>query len=122
MTESLWHIEQTQAAWSRGRPVDPARSGYTADLGVNLFLGKLRTATEREFREADGAELEDTARRPAKMRALVSSSALAVNFFDAWRDSPPGDLGKALGLGALPESLSFEYKPLRYPVGPRSPT
>lgn len=121
MTESLWHIEQTQAAWSRGRPVDPARSGYTADLGVNLFLGKLRTATEREFREADGAELEDTARRPAKMRALVSSSALAVNFFDAWRDSPPGDLGKALGLGALPESLSFEYKPLRYPVGPRSP-
>jgi hypothetical protein len=48
-------------------------------------------------------------------------SAFAVNFFDAWRDSPLGDLGKALGLGALPESLSFEYKPLRYPVGPCPP-
>lgn len=121
MTESLRFAEVAQAAWSRRTPLDPARPGYTATIGANLFLGGLRPATEAEFRAADGAELEDTARRPAKMRALVSSSALGVNFFDAWRDSMHTGLGQVLGLGAPSAKLRFEYKPDRYPVGPRSP-
>lgn len=121
MTESLQYVETAQAAWARGTPLDSGRPGYGATLGANLFLGGLRAATEAEFRAADGAELEDTARRPAKMRSLVSSSALAVNFFDAWRASALGVLGGALGLGASVVTLRFEYKPERYPVGPRSP-
>lgn len=121
MTESLQYVETAQAAWARGTPLDSGRPGYAATLGANLFLGGLRAATEAEFRTADGAELEDSARRPAKMRSLVSSSALAVNFFDAWRDSALAGLGQALGLGASSVKLRFEYKPDRYPVGPRSP-
>ena len=76
MTDSLRHIETAQAAWARGTPLDSGRPGYAATLGANLFLGGLRGATEVEFRAADGAEMEDTARRPAKMRSLVSSTVL----------------------------------------------
>jgi hypothetical protein len=55
------------------------------------------------------------------MRALVSSSALAVNFFDPWRGETLADLGAALSLNAPVMSLYFEYKPSNYPVKPRSP-
>lgn len=121
MTESLRVVEKAQAAWARGTPFDSARPGYAATLSANLFLGSLRAETEAEFRAADGAELEDTARRPAKMRSLVSSSALAVNFFDAWRDSAHAGIGLALGFGETAVTLRFEYIPDGYPVGPRSP-
>lgn len=113
MTESLRHIETAQAAWSRGTPLNSGRPGYAAALGENLFLGGLRATTESEFRAADSAELEDTARLPAKMRSLVSSYALAVNFFDAWRDSGLAHLGKAHSLGVQDARHRFEYKPDR---------
>ena len=106
MTESLRFAETAQAAWSRSVPVDSARPGYAATMGANLFLGGLRAATEAEFLAADGAELTDTARRPAKMRSLISSAALGVNFFDAWRDSSLAGLGQALGLRWDPTVLS----------------
>jgi hypothetical protein len=115
------HICNTQAAWSSNILRDPSRSNYAASLGDNLFLKALRPTTEDEFRHADGAELEDSATRPAKMRALVSSSALAVNFFDAWRDADLAALRRALGVDVPVVSLRFEYKPENYPVGPRSP-
>lgn len=51
--------------------------------GDNLFLSGLNRDTETEFREGDGSEMRDVGTRPAKMRALLSSSALAGNFFDA---------------------------------------
>src|ERR1035437_6267997 len=88
--------------------------------GANLVLEGLRAAAEPAFRAADGAR-EDTARRSANMRSLLSSSALAVNFFDAWREAGLADLGKALGLGASSVTLRFKCKLVRYPVGPRSP-
>src|ERR1019366_3490419 len=70
MTTSLVHIEKAQATWSRRITVDSTRTNYAATIGGNLFRGALQTATEQEFREGDGAELNDAARRPAKMRAL----------------------------------------------------
>lgn len=121
LSDSLRHIERAQAKWSRAIPLDTGRPGYAASVGDNLFLRSLRPGTEIEFRVADGAELKDSVRRPAKMRAVASSSALAVNFFDAWRDTPLADLLQGLGLGTSRATLRFEYKPDRYPVGPRSP-
>ncbi len=121
MTISLAHIGQSQAIWSKGIPVDANRRDYAATLGSNLFLGALRSRTHTEFSAADGSELEDSDKRPAKMRALASSSALAVNFFDAWRDTDVTRLQNALGLAVAPVTLQFEYKPTGYPVGPRSP-
>ncbi|HKY22583.1 MAG TPA: hypothetical protein VJM31_15325 [Vicinamibacterales bacterium] len=70
---------------------------------------------------SDGSELKDTPKRPAKMRALVSSSALAVNFFDAWRDTDKSVLSEALDLPSAISTLTFEYKTRSYPVRPRSP-
>lgn len=119
--DSIQYVERAQVAWASEIPLDSARPTYAATLADNLFLRELRGATEAEFRLGDGGELEDTLRRPAKMRALISSSALAVNFFDPWRDSRYAGLAKALGVDSECESLRFEYQPRRYPVGPRSP-
>ncbi len=55
------------------------------------------------------------------MRALLSSSALAVNFFDPWRSIDKASLGAALQVGAPVADLRFEYVCRNYPVGPRSP-
>jgi len=99
------------------------RHGYVKDLADNLLLRKLNPETKAEFDEADGAELHNSGSRPAKMRALVSSSALAVNFFDSWRHIPKGPLLNALKLPEPITSFRFEYKcdKKTYPVGPRSP-
>lgn len=121
MLTSHRYIEAMQTAWSQGRSTDRERLNYAATLGDNLFLGQLRPETDRDFREGDGAELDESLRRPAKMRAHVSSSALAVNFFDAWRGSDMTAISSALGLGSVARQICFEYKPKQYPVGPRSP-
>jgi hypothetical protein len=55
------------------------------------------------------------------MRALLSSSALAVNVFDHWRTAVPRELSNALGLDQPVTQVQFEYKCSNYPVRPRSP-
>jgi len=121
VTPSVRSIEQAQVAWSRLRALDPRRRRYVATLGENLFLGRLNAETKTEFLAGDGSELHDSDTRPAKMRALLSSSALVVNFFDAWRHADRATLSQALGLPTTIQSLRFEYKPTGYPVRPRSP-
>lgn len=81
-------IYRKQIAWARrqpnielelhGRGLD---CGYVAKLEQNLFLADRLSAIESDFEKGDGNELK------MKMRALHSSSALAVNMFDFWRDS-----------------------------------
>lgn len=123
MADSLSHIEHAQAQWASqtGKPL--GRPGYVKDLADNLLLRKLNSETEAEFANADGSELCDSGNRPAKMRALISSSALAVNFFDSWRDVPKGPITNALKLQEPIASLRFEYKcdEKKYPVRPHSP-
>lgn len=118
---SLKLLESHQAAWAKRRGLPLPRLGYVGELADNLFLQRLHPETESEFRKGDGAELTDAGRRPAKMRALLSSSALAVNFFDAWRHIPKDALTQALALPAPISRLQFEYKCKHYPVAPRSP-
>lgn len=114
-------LDQRQATWAGNRLRDRNRKHYLQSLADNLFLRGLNEATELEFREADGGELEDAGSRPAKMRALGSSSALAVNFFDPWRNADKRLLSTALRLHSPIRNLRFEYKTQEYPVGPRSP-
>ena len=52
--------------------------------------------------------------RPAKMKALHSSSALAVNFFDLWTGRDPDPLKKALNLDKEILDIQFERQ---YPTG-----
>jgi hypothetical protein len=121
VTTAFDRIEQRQAAWAHSIPRDPRYPLYAQSLADNLFLGGLRPETEKEINLGDGSELKNAKTRPAKMRALLSSSALAVNFFDPWRGEDLANLSAVLSLNAPVRSLQFEYKPRDYPVKPRSP-
>jgi restriction endonuclease-like protein len=118
---SLDMIAFAQSRWAKDLSIPLERDGYVKLLADNLFLGHLNPETRAEFESADGGELNDTQGRPAKMRALISSSALAVNFFDAWRLVPNEPLAAALDLGESILRVCFEYKCTDYPIGPRSP-
>lgn len=120
MSESAEVIDSIQNRWAGSRQRDAGRRDYLPTVGDNLFR-PLHSASEAEFRLGDGAELDDRRGKPAKMRALISSSALAANFFDPWRTADKAILAAALDLPAPIADLRFEYKPDGYPVRPRSP-
>jgi hypothetical protein len=62
----------------RGRPT------YTHDLDQNLFEPLLEENQTR-FEDGNGQEIFGTQETPAKMQALHSSSAIAVNLFQYWQ-------------------------------------
>lgn len=126
MSESAALINRQQNQWAATLPRDPHHAQYLRSVLDNLFNRRLHPATQADFQQGDGSELNDGdsswgKMRPAKMRALASSSALAVNIFDAWRDADKAALSGALGLPAPIARLQFEFKPDNYPVKPRSP-
>ncbi len=102
---------QRQWAQSAGHPVD-AR-GYLPTVDANLFQPLSRSARS-DFNHGSGSELIDTPTRPAKMRALHSSSALAVNVFDHWQGREAAPLLAALDLTGTLASMRFEAQ---YPTG-----
>jgi len=120
MSQSARFIDDQQARWANGLTRDAKWDAYLPTVADNLFQD-LHPDTRREFESGDGSELLDSRTKPAKMRALASSSALAVNFFDSWRVADKSTLTAALGLSAPIAELRFEYKTLEYPVKPRSP-
>lgn len=121
MSVSLRAIERDQAQWAQGLELDATWPMYVAHLTDNWFNKQCTQDTRAEFERGDGSELRDSARRPAKMRCLRSSSALAVNFFDAWRHADKTALRRALGLSEEISGFQFEFQTRKYPVGPRSP-
>jgi hypothetical protein len=90
-------VLKRQLDWARlnGKPVSP--QGYLDTVDANLYQ-PLSALAQSHFGAGSGSELVDTPARPAKMKALHSSAALAVNVFDYWtaRDATP----LALALGA----------------------
>jgi hypothetical protein len=101
-------IRLLQKAWaeSRGLSVDP--KGYVPDVGDNLRR-PLSTRARQGFGRGAGSELS------GHMKALHSSSALVVNFFDYWteRDSAPLLAALEVDAGGA-ESLDFEAQ---FPTG-----
>ena len=92
----------------------PCSRGYLGKVEDNLFA-PLNLETRAAFLRGSGGELVDKARSPAKMRALHSSSALAVNIFDHWVRNPSGPLLRSLGFDGSPAvSVRFEAQ---YPTG-----
>lgn len=93
---------------NRGRKV------YTTKLQDNLFQ-PLNTQTRIELEEGDGGELKGTVKRPAKIQALHSSSALGINVFDYWRNSPDlsiitSSCGLSRSSHKLTGNIRFEQK------------
>lgn len=84
------YIISKQLNWARNRnlqlqgsKITRGAEHYTKLLEDNLFE-PLTTEVLKSFEEGDGKELYDSATDTAKMKALHSSSALAVNQFHFW--------------------------------------
>lgn len=106
-------VLQKQLDWaiSQGLVVD--ERGYLSSYDQNLFR-PLNQQSKAAFENGSGSELGDQPTRPAKMRALHSSSALAVNFFDAWVGLDVEPLLEILGLDSEASNIQFEGQ---YPTG-----
>jgi len=105
-------IRRHLTAWAAARGIAVDASGYTRALDDNLFV-PLSDAARQEFAAGDGGELGGPGKR-GKMQALHSSSALACNAFDCWRDRDTASLAAALGLRSPIAGIEFERK---FPTG-----
>ncbi len=84
-------IRDKQVKWalSRGLVLKGSKEGrgfhaYTPTINDNLFEPILPTV-EENFKQGDGGEIIDESGSPAKMRAVHSTAALAVNVFQYWQ-------------------------------------
>ena len=96
-----------QCKWAEATGLLPDARGYVPDLNANLYR-PLSPIAKQCFNNGSGNELEDMKSRPAKMRALHSSSALVVNVFDYWTACDTRPLMKALGLTDARSPIRFE--------------
>jgi hypothetical protein len=95
-----------QAAWANKVGLTLDVNGYLPTWQANLHR-PLSGQALSSFRSGSGNELRDSDGRPAKMRAAHSSSALVVNVFDYWSETPDRVLA-ALGLAPGAHSIVFE--------------
>lgn len=105
---------RVQREWAKSMGLRPDERGYLENFVQNLCQ-PLSTGAKCAFEDGSGAELQDRGKVPAKMRALHSSAALAVNFFDHWTERDARPLLHALEIEpVLPVALSFETQ---FPTG-----
>lgn len=106
-------VEHAQRLWAAQAGLSVDERGFLPDVAQNLF-GGLSDEVRVAFEKADGAELADRDGRPAKMRSVISSSAMAVNVFQHWALNDPAPIGRALGLPTNATKIQFEQ---RMPTG-----
>ncbi|SPC14915.1 hypothetical protein [Cupriavidus oxalaticus] len=107
---SVAAICREQQEWAANRGIAFDARGYVPNLDLNL-MRPLSPATLAAFANGDGGELMERGDKPAKMRALHSSSALAANIFDFWTDCADATpLMNALALPSCPTAALFESK------------
>jgi len=102
-----------QKNWAISAGLSPDERGYLSKVEDNLQR-PLSTKARQAFDNGSGSELVDTPTRPAKMKALHSSSALAVNVFDNFAGGDSAPLAEALSLDSNITDLIFEEQ---YPTG-----
>ncbi|NHA14161.1 hypothetical protein [Thioalkalivibrio sp. XN279] len=108
MRSPAGQVRARQREWARSQGVAFDDQGYTLNLEDNLYV-PLSNASMKEFEQGDGAELPRDGER-GKMQALHSSSALACNVFEYWRQRDPAPLAEALGLTESIAEIRFEQK------------
>lgn len=103
-------VVKSQRRWARSAGIRVDDRGDVDPYETNLCR-PLAPTTLAAFTSGDGAELKPQGKRPAKMCALHSSAALAVNVFDYWVDNDAGPLLKSLGIdGSLEAPPQFEQQ------------
>lgn len=98
---------EEQRAWAHSQNLLPDSRSYLPTLQANLFQ-PLSVNARSAFDKGSGSELVGRGTRPAKMRALHSSSALAVNVFDYWSTRDAGLLLSCLGEQGAVCDIKFE--------------
>jgi hypothetical protein len=106
-------VLQRQIAWASHAGKQISRQGYLSSIDANL-LQPLSASAREGFDNGGGSELMDTETRPAKIKALHSSAALAVNVFDYWAMRNPVPLAAAMGVSSAIRSIKFERQ---FPTG-----
>jgi hypothetical protein len=102
-------IIDAQCKWAQGAGLTVDDRGYLPTWQENLRQ-TMSPPTWLAFDQGDGSELEGRGTSPAKMRALHSSSALAVNAFDYWSAGDCAPLTSALEMDEVAGPLAFERK------------
>lgn len=102
-------VIRNQERWAKQNEIerDEHYSKYSKEIGDNLFKKSLSKESESEFKKADGSELTDGL-YPAKIKALYSSSALAYNVFEYWRNREKSVLAQALNIKTQVSTLRLE--------------
>ena len=111
---TLKRIIASQTAWATRNGVPFDASSRCASVEDNLHM-PLNEDTAEEFGGGAGDEL-GTPEAPGSMASLRSSSALAVNVFDAWRGRDLSPLAPLLGASEAADRVRFE---VTYPTGLR---
>ncbi len=101
-------IKAHQRAWATRKGLAFDADGYCTCADDNIFRG-LSPGARRDFESGDGDELGKSGGR-GKIQALHSSSALACNWFDYWRDRDLQPLSRAFGFPVPFSTLMFEQK------------
>src|SRR3954466_5084695 len=96
-------IKQRQREWAARTGHTLTDKGYCGCDDDNIHRG-LSESARREFAAANGSELG------GKILATHSSSALACNWFDYWRERDFGILSEAFGVARPFVSLRLEAK------------
>lgn len=114
------YIQTKQQIWAKSQGInligskgERGKKMYTTTLNENLFL-PMNPTVKQAFDEGDGNEINQQDGFPAKMQALHSSSALAVNIFQYWMTKNISTIAFACRLcnkdNTSPKSISFEKK------------
>ncbi len=90
-------VLRQQRSWAMAHDLTVDERGYLESVEANLRR-PLSAAALAAFEEGGGSELTGHGSGPAKMCALHSSAALAVNVFDYWTPASAGPLLQALGI------------------------
>jgi hypothetical protein len=109
MSTAVSEVKDVQRTWAKKHGLTVDKNGYTSTYIANLLF-PLNPQTKTEFEHGDGNEIENDGDKPAKMCALHSSSALAVNVFDYWRNKDSTLLASALGIKGPLTIEGFEKK------------
>lgn len=109
----LSEVLAVQKAWAAQQRYAVSDAGYLDSVSLNVY-GGLSLMAGAAFLAADGGELLDQEGKPAKMRSVISASALAVNVFQYWALRSHAPLDQALGLSSTIQGIEFER---RLPTG-----
>ena len=105
MPKTVEIIRNRQRAWAANQGIVTDARGYTVSLGSNLY-SPLLPETRMALESARSRELRDTAGQ-GRMRALDSSSALLVNFFEYWLNGGVQEIASMCGAAHPMTAMRF---------------